>query len=505
MENIRNITPVKVEKTSLINLEKGKLPPQVIDLEEAVLGAMMIDSKGIDEVIDILKPDAFYKEPHKLIFEAIFKLYSGNEPIDLLTVSAQLKKDNKLELTGGDFYLIQLTQKISSSAHIDFHARIILQKYIQRSLIKTSSAIIEESYEDDADCLDVLDGAFKSLGELSDFINVGKTVDFRTEVLKYPKKKQAARGIPSSISNLDKKLNGYQNTDLIILAGRPGMGKTAFALNEILECALSGIPVGFFSLEMSTEQIIGRFLSIMSGIDSTKVKNMDLSESELKYIKQCAFTLSQLPIYIDDTAGLSTIEFKIKTKRLIREFGVKMVWVDYLQLMTIKDKKSFSRENEVSDISATLKATAKSMNIPVAALSQLSRAVEGRGASKRPQLSDLRDSGAIEQDADAVMFIYRPEYYKIDTWDDEEAAPTVNTAEIDLQKYRHGSIGVTRVGCQLRYMRFMDMESLGKDLTDRFFRSAEIKEKIVEFLPAITPQEAFGNNTNNDDDSDVPF
>lgn len=505
MENFKNINPVRVDKSAIISLEKGKVPPQAVDIEEAVLGAILMDNRGIDTAIEILTADVFYKESHRVIFEAMFQLFDNDQPVDMLTLSSQLKKNGTHGVSGGDFYLIGLTQKVASSAHIEYHCRILLQQYIKRSCIKMSSGLIERSYEDDADTLELLSEAYSSLGDISDLINVGKSSNFRDDVNDYMNQKTVnTRGVPSSIQSLDKKLNGYQDDDLIILAARPGMGKTAFILNEILECGLQGIPVAMFSLEMSTKQIIGRMLSIISGVDSIKISHRNMTDSESQYVNKCSKLLAKLPIYIDDTPALSTLEFKIKLSKLHKTHGIKKAFVDYLQLMTVKSK-TFSRENEVSTISSSLKAAAKSLHIPITALSQLSRKVEERGSSKRPLLSDLRDSGSIEQDADIVMFIYRPEYYKIDEWDDDEHSPTPNTAEIEIAKFRNGETGFTRVGCELRYMRFMDLEHVGEDLTDKYFRQksgpAEIKEKTVFELKPASVAEAFGEP----DTSDVPF
>lgn len=513
MENFRNINPVKVEKTSIVNLDKGKLPPSAIDLEEAILGAMMIDRNGLHEAMELLTSDVFYKDAHKHVFDAIAELFYRNEPIDLLTVSSELKKSGKLDLAGGDFYLIQLTQKISSSAHIEYHSRIVLQKWIQRQCIKVSSQIIEKSYDEDSDALELLEDAYREYGGISDLITLGKKVDFKKSVKEFLNKSaQKVRGIPSSLSKLDKKLNGYQNSDLIILAARPGMGKTAFVLNEVLECGLRGIPVAFFSLEMSEKQIIGRLLSTVSGIDVTKVNQMNLSDSEVLYLKKCSDMLAELPIFIDDTGGISPIELKIKANRLKRESGIKMIVVDYLQLMKVKNRKTGNREQEISEISQSLKNLAKELDVPVIALSQLSRSVEMRGSSKRPLLSDLRESGSIEQDADVVMFIYRPEYYHIEQWDDDEQSPTDNQAEIDVAKYRNGETGYCRVGCELRYMRFMDLEHLNHDITGRYFRNGKEDFKIEGSnfdIPKIDPAEAFPSanfyEPEKDDDSDVPF
>lgn len=491
-----------------MDLTNGKLPPQAIDIEEAVLGGMMIDKKGVYEAIELLTEDVFYKEANRLIFSAISKLFSRSEPIDLLTVSAELKKMAKLEVVGGDFYLIELTQKISSTAHIEFHCRILQQKWIQRSVISISDRLIHEAYKDDNDVFELIEKVFKDYGKVVDSVTVGKTQNFKKIVDGFLNKPGAVReGVHSSIRKLHEKLNGYQKTDLIILAARPGMGKTALVLNELLECGIRGTPAAFFSLEMSAEQIVGRMLSILSGINTEKLRTNNLSHSEIIYLKECSDILGQMPILIDDSPGISPLELKIKLNKMKRESGVKIAVVDYLQLMKVKDKKVNSRENEISEISQSLKGIAKELDIPVIALSQLSRAVETRGTSKRPLLSDLRDSGSIEQDADVVMFIYRPEYYKIYEWDDEEQGSTRDQAEIEIAKYRNGKTGVTRVGCQLQYMRFMDIDDLGNDLTGKYFRNkapntpAPPLEYTEPPLPKITPSGAFGEPDNND----VPF
>ncbi len=355
--------------------------------------------------------------------------------------------------------------------------------------------------------MELIEDAYREYGKRSDLITLGKKIDFKKSVKDFLNKTtQKTKGVPSSLSKLDRKLNGYQNSDLIILAARPGMGKTAFVLNEVLECGLRGIPVAFFSLEMSEKQIIGRMLSTISGVDVTKVNQMDLSHGETLHLKKCSDMLSELPIYIDDTGGISPIELKIKANRLKRENGIKMIVVDYLQLMKVKNKKVGNREQEISEISQSLKNLAKELDIPVIALSQLSRSVEQRGASKRPLLSDLRESGSIEQDADVVMFIYRPEYYHIDQWDDMEQTPTENQAEIEVAKYRNGETGFCRVGCRLKYMRFMDIEHLNEDLTARYFRDKKDEFKIEsnDFnIPKINPSEAF--ESNDDSDNDIPF
>ena len=477
-------------------MEKGKLPPSAIELEKSIIGAMMIDRAGVDIAFEILKAEVFFKDAHKIIFEAILELYEKNTAIDILTVSNQLKKINKLDVVGGDFYLIDLCQCINSSAHIEFHARIVLQKFINRKTIQISSELIEKAYDDDVDSLELLEDAYRELGTVTDLCDVGKTSNFKQNVLDFfNKSKNSIQGIPSAISRLNKKLSGYRNSDLIIIAGRPGSGKTAFILNEIVECGLNNIPVCFFSLEMSERQIISRMLSIVSGIDNTQIKNNNLSHDEIIYLKSCADLLSKMPIYIDDTAGLSPIEIKIKANKLKREKGIKIVFVDYLQLEKVKGKANLNAVQETTIISGSLKSLAKDLDIPVIALSQLSRAVETRGGSKRPMLSDLRDSGSIEQDADIVMFIYRPEYYNIETWDDQEQSPTKDEAEIDIAKFRDGTTGVTRVGCELKYMRFIDIENKGYNIQHKYFKT---ENSNIE-LPKLQAVDVF------DDPNEVPF
>mgnify|MGYP003643304939 CR=1 FL=1 len=492
-----------VQKSNIIELNKGKTPPQAIDLEEAVIGAMIIDKDGLNRAIELLTSDVFYKESNKFVFESIVNIFNRNEGVDLLTVSSELKKTSKLELVGGDFYLIELTQKVSSSAHIEYHSRILLQKYIQRKCIKVSSNMIEDSYNEDVDVFELLEKAYKEFGEVTDLITVGKDSNFKENVVAYlNSNKKNNSGIKSCLTLLNKKLNGFQNSDLIVLGGRPGSGKTAYALNEIIECGLRGIPVAFFSLEMSEKQIIGRMLSIISGIDIVKINSFNLTPQEIIELKKCSDLLANLPITIDDTSGISPIELKIKSNKLKREKDIKIIFVDYLQLMKVKNKKINNREQEVAEISNSLKALAKDLDVPVIALAQLSRSVEQRGSSKRPMLSDLRDSGSIEQDADVVMFIYRPEYYKIDEWDDDERSSTIDQAEIEVAKYRHGETGYCRVGCQLKYMRFIDLEHLGQNISGKYFRENPniIKVELLE-IPKVSIKDAFDFP----DENDIPF
>ncbi|KAF2506455.1 replicative DNA helicase [Flavobacterium foetidum] len=514
MENFKNLSPIKVDKTTIINLEKGKLPPQVIDLEEAVLGAMMIDKKGVDDVIDILQPDAFYKDAHKYIFEAILQLFTETQPIDLLTVSTQLKKNGKLDLAGGDFYLIQLTQKIASSAHIEFHSRIILQKFIQRSLIRISSEIIEESYDETTDVFDLLDKAESKLYEVTQG-NIKRSSETAQSLVLQAKKrieeiagKEGLSGIATGFEKLDEVTSGWQPSDLIIIAARPGMGKTAFVLSMARNVSIQfGHAVAIFSLEMASVQLITRLISSETGLSSEKLRTGKLEKHEWEQLSTKVKDLEKAPLFIDDTPSLSIFDLRAKCRRLASQHGIKLIIIDYLQLMTAggSGKGGGNREQEISTISRNLKALAKELNVPVIALSQLSRAVETRGSSKRPLLSDLRESGAIEQDADIVSFIYRPEYYKIEEWDDDEASSTTGQAEFIIAKHRNGGLENIRLKFLGHLGKFDNLEEFTggyDDLPSKM--NHDDNPFITKNLPS--PNEAFGSNLNDDDDdSDVPF
>lgn len=506
----------KIDKSTIISLERGKIPPQSVDLEEVVLGAMMIDKKGVDEVIDILHPDVFYKDAHRHIYEAIFKLFETSEPVDLLTVSSQLKKDGKLEVVGGDFYLIKLTQKVASSAHIEFHARIILQKYIQRSLIKISNEIIEDAYDEATDVFDLLDNAESKLYDVTQG-NLKRSAETAQNLVIQAKKrieeianKEGLSGIPSGFDKVDKLTSGWQPSDLIIIAARPGMGKTALTLSMARNMAVNNnVPVAFFSCEMSSVQLITRLISSETGLSSEKLRTGRLEKHEWEQLNVKVKALEKAPLFIDDTPSLSIFDLRAKARRLASQHGIKLIVIDYLQLMTAGGtQKGGNREQEISTISRNLKALAKELNVPVIALSQLSRAVETRGGSKRPILSDLRESGAIEQDADIVSFIYRPEYYKIDEWDDEERTPTQGQAEFIVAKHRNGGLDNIR-------LKFIGQ--LGKfDNLDDFDSPFEFQSKMNanEDNPFITKNlpdanEAFGSSMNDgsdlEEDNDVPF
>ncbi len=512
MKQPNQLQGYKVDKSTIISLEKGKIPPQAIDLEEVVLGAMMIDKKGVDEVIDILSPEAFYKDAHKYIFEAIFKLFENSEPVDLLTVSSQLKKDSKLEMVGGDFYLISLTQRVSSSAHIEFHARIILQKYIQRSLIKISNEIIEEAYDETKDVFDLLDNAEAKLYEVTQG-NIKKSTETAQSLVIQAKKKiedisnkEGLSGIPSGFTKLDRLTSGWQESDLIIVAARPGMGKTALTLSMARNIAVNqDIPVAFFSLEMSSVQLITRLISSETGLSSEKLRTGKLEKHEWEQLNVKVKTLEKAPLFIDDTPSLSIFDLRAKARRLASQYGIKMIIIDYLQLMTAGgSQKGGNREQEISTISRNLKALAKELSVPVIALSQLSRAVETRGGSKRPLLSDLRESGAIEQDADIVSFIYRPEYYKIDEWDDEDRSPTEGQSEFIVAKHRNGGLENIRLKFIGHLGKFDNLDDFDTPFGE-FHSKMNAAANDDTFKPDNFPSASDAFDMPDEDENDVPF
>ena len=507
MKNSQPLQSFTPKKSTIISLEKGKIPPQALDLEEAVLGAMMIDKKGVDDVIDILHPEVFYKEAHQLIYEAIFVLFKNSEPTDLLTVANQLRKTGNLEAVGGDFYLVRLTQKVASSAHIEFHSRIILQKYIQRKLISISSDIIEEAYDETIDVFDLLDEAETKLFEVTQG-NLKKGSESSEGLVAQAIKKiqeisnkQGMSGAATGFTRLDELTSGWQPSDLVILAARPGMGKTAFVMSMAKNMAIDfGQPVAIFSLEMSSVQLITRMISSETGISSGKLRKGDLEPHEWEQLNVKVKNLTKAPIFIDDSPSLSIFDLRAKARRLASQHGIKIIVIDYLQLMTAgtSQKGGGNREQEISTISRNLKALAKELNIPVIALSQLSRAVETRGGSKRPLLSDLRESGAIEQDADIVSFIYRPEYYGLTEWDDEERTPCEGQAEFIVAKHRNGGLDNIR-------LKFTPHLAQFSNLDDGI--ANEFHSKMNNAIPQnsfASAEDAFGA-PDNYDEGDVPF
>ena len=427
-----------------------------------------------------------------------------------MTVSNNLKKKGKLEVAGGNPYLVELTQKVASSAHIEFHARIILQKFIQRSLIKISSEIIENSYKDSIDVFDLLDEAESKLYDVTQG-NIKKSSETAQSLVIQAKKRiediskrKGLSGISTGFEKLDLLTSGWQPSDLVIIAARPGMGKTALTLSMARNIAvLKEIPVAFFSLEMSSVQLITRLISAETGLSSEKLRTGKLAPHEWEQLNVKVGDLERAPLFIDDTPSLSIFDLRAKARRLASQHGIKLIFIDYLQLMTAAtNNKSGNREQEISMISRNLKALAKELDIPVIALSQLSRAVETRGGTKRPLLSDLRESGAIEQDADIVSFIYRPEYYGITEWDDEERSPSEGQAEFIVAKHRNGGLDNIR-------MKFIGHLGKFEDLA-QFDTSYEFPSKMNTegVSPTISPNDfgepsqAFGDGA---EDEDTPF
>ncbi len=446
--------------------------PQDIKLEKIVLGALMIDNKAMLDISDFMHEDVFYCSNNKIIYIAIKELYLANKPIDLLTVANQLKKQGKLVIIGGDLFLVNLTQQVSSSANIEYHARILVQKYILRELIIKSTQIIKDCYEEKSDALELLDKSFDNINEIvnnsiqAQEVLLNEIIDTQIEKGKKIFEGKIQSGLPTPIHKLTQKTGGWRTDELIIIAARPGMGKTAFALKNAIEIAKSNTPVAFFSLEMSKEQLTNRILSMEAKIDNSKFNITGLSPEDIELLQPTKNLLSAMPLFIDDTPSLSIEHLQLKAKRLKNKHKIQLVVVDYLQLMTSNDKKG-NREQEISKISRGLKQLAKSIDVPVIALSQLSRSVETRGGSKRPLLSDLRESGAIEQDADLVMFLYRPEYYQINQWDEDyNHQPTENECEYIVAKNRNGGLIRNRMSFEGRYTLFSDLEY--KDDFDTF-------------------------------------
>ncbi len=445
--------------------EHGKVPPQAVDLEEAVLGAMMLEKDAVAAVIDILKPEVFYKEAHQKIFEAIKDLFARSEPVDILTVTNELKSNGVLEMVGGPYYITMLTSRIASAANVEFHARIILQKHIQRELINISSEIIKDAFEETTDVFDLLDKAEQSLFTVSEtnlrrnWEDMSALIKQAIEDIESAKDSEShLRGVPSGFVSLDRITSGWQKSDLIILAARPSMGKTALALTMARNIAVDfNKPVAIFSLEMSSVQLVIRLIASETELKSEKLKKGNLADFEWEQLHDKIKNLINAKIFIDDTPALTIFELRAKCRRLKQQHNIEMVFVDYLQLMSGGGDNRGNREQEISQISRSLKALAKELDIPVLALSQLSRAVETRpGQSKRPILSDLRESGAIEQDADLVLFIYRPEYYSI--YEDENGNSTQRMAEVIIAKHRNGPTGEVKLRFVDTFARFEDYE-----------------------------------------------
>lgn len=463
--NNRNQGRRKQKETTLLS-DIGKIQPQARELEEAVLGALMLEKDAYSLVSDILKPESFYDSIHQTIYRAIVDLAIRQAPIDMLTVVEQLKKDGELEAVGGPVYVAQLTEKVASAAHIEFHARIIAQKYLARELISFSSLVTSKAFDDTSDVDDLMQEAESKLFEISQR-NVKKDVTQINPVIKEAlnlleiaaNRPEGLSGLQTGFNDLDKITSGWQNSDLVIIAARPAMGKTAFVLSMAKNMAVAyNYPIALFSLEMSNVQLVNRLIVNTCEIPGEKIKNGQLAPYEWEQLDFKIKELYDAPLFIDDTPSLSVFELRTKARRLVREHGIKMIIIDYLQLMNASGMNYGSREQEVSMISRSLKGLAKELNIPIIALSQLNRGVEGRAGAegKRPQLSDLRESGAIEQDADMVCFIHRPEYYKI--FEDDKGNSLIGLAEIIIAKHRNGATGDVMLRFKSEFARFQNVD-----------------------------------------------
>lgn len=466
MADNNNSTRRKASSTT-IDTSYGHLQPQALDVERLVLGALMIDKDAFSVVSEFLKPQTFYEPRNQKIYQAIQTLNVDEHPVDISTVIEELKREGTLDDIGGPSYVLQLSHDVASSAHIEYHAHILAQKFLARQLISYAGNIETKAFDESIDVNELMQEAEGSLFELSqnnmkkDYVQVDPVIIKAIEMLQ--KAAQTAgglTGVPTGYTKLDEKTSGWQNSDLVIIAGRPAMGKTSFALSLAKNIAVNyQIPIAFFSLEMSNVQLVNRLISNVCSISGSKMLNGQLSHDEWERLDKDIRKLQGSPIYIDDTPGLSIFELRTKARRLVREKGVKIIMIDYLQLMNANGMRFGSRQEEVAKISQSLKGLAKELDIPILALSQLNRTVEGREGveGKRPQLSDLRESGAIEQDADMVMFVHRPEYYHI--FQDDKGRDLHGMAQIIIAKHRKGATGDVLLTFKGEFTRFQNPEN----------------------------------------------
>lgn len=480
-----------------VSIDLGKAPPQAIDVEEIVLGALMLEPNLAPDIMDTLSPECFYKEAHRKIFVAISSLAKRHAPIDIFTVAEELKKTNDLEGIGGAFFLGQLSSKIGAASHIEFHVKILAQKYIQRELISISYVVQRDSFDDSIPVDELLDEAQQKLFTLAER-NIKKETQPISDVInmalgdieKYQERTDGLSGVASGYTGVDRMTLGWQRSDLIILAARPAMGKTAFVLTMARNMSVEyNIPVAFFSLEMSSIQLVKRLMVGETGLSSDKIRGgRKLESHEWVQLNERLRDLSKAPLYIDDTPSLSINEFRSKARRLVKNAGVKVIVIDYLQLMTGPPELRGMREQEVSNISRSLKAVAKELDVPIIALSQLSRAVETRGGAKKPQLSDLRESGAIEQDADLVLFIHRPEYYGLN-----EDPAMKDVAEILIAKHRNGAVGEVKMKFRPSETKFVDFND--SEFEGFNFPNEQRKESIESKMNTLAADHSdFDNN-----------
>lgn len=466
---MKKINSGKPEEITIDDLKAAaKSPPASIEIEKAVLGAIMLDNKAIPKAIEVLRAEHFYDPRHGLIFAAMTNMFDANEPIDAVSLYEELRKSDNLEEAGGAAFISVLTQDISSAANVDYHSRIVLEKWILRQLISTSMDIATSAYEAKDDVFDILDEAESKIFKITEqglnesYKGMDKAVREAIEHIEaIHSQNTASFAVPTGFIELDDMLGGFQRSDLIIIAARPSMGKTAFALSAARNAAVEyGQGVAIFSLEMATIQLVTRLICAEARINAHSVRTGKFKAEEGSRISRTAHKLSQAPIFIDDTPGQTVLQVRAKARRLKAEKNIKLVVIDYLQLMT-SPAHAHSREQEISNISRSLKALAKELDVPVIALSQLNRSVEAT-ADKRPMLSHLRESGAIEQDADVVMFLYRPEAYGITA--DHEGNSTEGIGEVIIAKQRNGPVGDCRLQFIKQYARFENLELIHSEL-----------------------------------------
>lgn len=453
-------------KPTPVDTTYGHLQPQALEVEKAVLGALLIDKDAYSVVCEILYPESFYEPRNQKVYSAIRELSMREQPVDILTVTEQLAKQGDLEEIGGPVYITELSSRVASSANVEQHARILAQKFLARQLITFAGGIETKAFDETTDIDDLMQEAEGSLFELSqrnmkkDYTQIDPVIDTAIKVIqKAAANKDGLTGVPTGYHKLDDITSGWQASDLVIIAGRPAMGKTSFALSMAKNIAADyKVPMAFFSLEMSNTQLVNRLISNCCEIQGSKILNGQLKPDEWDRLDKRINNLLGAPLYVDDTPGLSVFELRTKARRLVREHGVKIIMIDYLQLMNANGMRFSSRQEEVSTISRSLKGLAKELDIPILALSQLNRGVEAREGleGKRPQLSDLRESGAIEQDADMVLFVHRPEYYHI--YQDDNGRDLHGMAQIIIAKHRKGATGDVLLTFRGEFTRFENPE-----------------------------------------------
>ena len=469
-------------KKSIDNTSYAHLQPQALEVERAVLGALMNDRDAYAVVCEILSPESFYEQRNQLIYSAIRDLSLAEKPVDVLTVTDELERQGSLDKVGGAIYIADLSNKVASSANIEYHARIIAHKFPARQLISFASEIETKAFDGSMDIDDLMQEAEGSLFELSrrnmkkDYTQIDPVISNAVEVIqKAAANKDGLTGVPTGYHKLDNITSGWQASDLVIIAGRPAMGKTSFALSMAKNIAADyKVPMAFFSLEMSNVQLVNRLISNCCEIQGSKILNGQLKPDEWERLDKRLNNLIGSPLYVDDTPGLSVFELRTKARRLVRDHGVKIIMIDYLQLMNANGMRFSSRQEEVSTISRSLKQIAKELDIPILALSQLNRGVESREGleGKRPQLSDLRESGAIEQDADMVLFVHRPEYYHI--YQDENGRDLHGMAQIIIAKHRKGATGDVLLNFRGEFTRFENPEDTSSNLNNAPIVGGEI-------------------------------